>query len=111
MKQVTAIFLICVFAFSQYAKQLSYMECKLANNFKSTAQQCDCEKKFETDSSAKKSTAPQPHFHPVIDEYFSTAQQYSITRIIQFLIEKKTFHFNSNLSEGNNLSPDRPPQI
>jgi len=111
MKQLAAIFLICVFAFSQYAKQLSYIECKLANKIKSTTQQCDCEKKFETDSSAKKSTAPQPHFHSVIDEYYSSTEPHIFTNNLHLSIEKKIFHFDTNLSEGNNFSPDRPPQI
>jgi hypothetical protein len=85
MKQLTAIFLISVFALSQYAKQ------------------------FASNSSAKKSTVPQTHFHSVIDEYYSASEPH-VTKDIHLLIEKIDFTFSVSVSDGNNFSPDRPPQ-
>ena len=111
MKQLTAIFLIGVFAFSQYAKQFAYMECKLANNFKATTQQCDCEKKYDTHTlNDKKPTGPQSHFHPVIDEYYAAAENNNSISSINLLVQKTILPSTPNLCEGNNPTPYRPPQ-
>ena len=112
MKQLSAIFLIGVFAFSQYAKQFAYMECKLANTFKATTQQCDCEKKYDTHSLAdKKPTGPQSHFHPVIDEYYASSENSITTNSINILVQKTNLPSSSNLSEGDSSAPYRPPQV
>ncbi len=111
MKQLASLFLIAVFTLSQYAKQLAYMECKLANSFKSSAEQCDCEKKYDTHSlNDKKPTGPQTHFHPVIDEYYAGPESNTVTSSINRLIEKTILPSSPNLSEGNNSTPYRPPQ-
>lgn len=111
MKQLAAIFLIGVFAFSQYAKQFAYMECKLTNNFKPTTQQCDCEKKYDTHSlNDKKPTGSQTHFHPVIDEYYAASENITTTSSINILVQKIILPSSSNLSEGNSSAPYRPPQ-
>ena len=69
MKQPASIFLIAVFALSQYAKQFACMECKLANSFKSATEQCGCEKKYDIHTlNNKKPESPQTHIHPVADE-------------------------------------------
>jgi hypothetical protein len=111
MKQLAAIFLIAVFALSQYAKQFAYMECKLANSFKSSTEQCDCEKKYDTHSlKDKKPDGPQTHFHPVIDEYYAASENNTVSRSINLLVKKITLPSSPNLSEGNNSAPYRPPQ-
>jgi hypothetical protein len=112
MKQLTSIFLIAVFALSQYAKQLAYMECKLANSFKSSGEQCDCEKKYDIHSlNDKKATGPQTHFHPVIDEYYTAPENDTVTSSINLLIKKTALPSSPNLSEGSNSAPYRPPQV
>jgi hypothetical protein len=111
MKQLASIFLIAVFALSQYAKQLAYMECKLANSFKSSTEQCDCEKKYDTHSlNDKKPAGSQTHFHPVIDEYYAAPENNTATSSINRLVEKTTLPSSPNLCEGNNTAPYRPPQ-
>jgi hypothetical protein len=111
MKQLAAIFLIGVFALSQYAKQFTYMECKLANSFKSSTEQCDCEKKYDTHSlNDKKPIGPQTHFHPVIDEYYAAPEKNTATSSINRLIEKTTLPSSPDLCEGNNSTLYRPPQ-
>jgi predicted metalloendopeptidase len=112
MKQLTSIFLIAVFALSQYAKQFAYMECKLANSFKSSTEQCDCEKKYDTHSlNDKKPAGPQTHFHPVIDEYYAAPENDIVTSSINLLIKKTVLPSSPNLSEGSNSAPYRPPQV
>ena len=111
MKQLAAIFLITVFAFSQYAKQFAYMECKLANTFKAKTQQCDCEKKYDTHTlNDKKPAGPQSHFHPVIDEYYAAAENNTTFNNIVLPVLKSTLPSTPNLCEGNNTTPYRPPQ-
>lgn len=111
MKQLASILLITVFAFSQYAKQFAYMECKLANSYKSSAEQCDCEKKYDTHSlNDKKPTGPQTHFHPVIDEYYAAPENNTVASSINLLIKKTTLPSSPDLCEGSNSTPYRPPQ-
>jgi predicted metalloendopeptidase len=111
LKQLVSIFLIATFAFSQYAKQLAYMECKLANSFKSSTEQCDCEKKYDIHSlNDKKPAGPLTHFHPVIDEYYAAPENNTATSSINRLIEKATLPSSQNLCDGNNSVPYRPPQ-
>ena len=111
MKQLASIFLIAVFALSQYAKQLAYMECKLANSFKPSTEQCDCEKKYDNHSlNDKKQAGPQTHLHPVIDEYYSVSENNTLISSINLLIEKTTLPSSPNLSKGNSSAPYRPPQ-
>ena len=111
MKQLAAILLISVFTLSQYAKQLAYLECKFANSIQLTTKQCDCEKNYEvTSETAKKTTAPQSHFHPVIDDYYATALN-NTSKNIRLIFEKKISHFDFTLCEGNQYAPDRPPQL
>jgi hypothetical protein len=112
MKQLAAIFLIGVFALSQYAKQFAYMECKLANSFKSSTEQCDCEKKYNIHSlEDKKPIGSQTHFHPVIDEYYAAPENITLTKLVNRLIEKTTLPSSPDLSEGNNSTLYRPPQV
>jgi predicted metalloendopeptidase len=111
MKQLASIFLIAVLALSQYAKQLVYMECKISNSFKSSTEQCDCEKKYDTHLlNDKKPAGPQAHFHPVIDEYYTAPENDTVTRSINLFVEKTTLPSSPNLSEGNSSAPYRPPQ-
>lgn len=112
MKQLAAIFLIGVFAFSQYAKQFAYMECKLANTFKANTQQCDCEKKYDTHTvNDKKPTSPQSsHFHLVIDEYYAATENTTPLNSLNLLVQKTILPSTPNLCEGNNSILYRPPQ-
>jgi len=79
LKNIAAILLIILFAFSQYARQLSFLECKISNTFKFTTTKCDCEKQAGLD---KKDTSPSPnsktHNHIHLDEFFGVSKPVSI---------------------------------
>lgn len=73
MRKLSAILLLFIFVFSQYTRQLSYLECKFSNTFKVSSAKCDCEKQAGFD---KKDTNQAPvsnmHTHIHLDEYFIT---------------------------------------
>ena len=72
MRKLSSILLISLFAFSQYARQLSYLECKFSNTFKLSSDKCDCEKQagFDKENSDQSPFAKtHTHFHP--DEFFN----------------------------------------
>lgn len=111
MKQLASIFLIAVFALSQYAKQFAYMECKLANNFKPATEQCDCEKKYTIDiSNDKKPEDPQTHFHPIVDEFYTSPGNDNETDRNIFFYKKITIPSSSDICEGIHSTPYQPPQ-
>ena len=111
MKQVTAIFLICVFAFSQYAKQFAYMECKLANNFKPVVQQCDCEKKYNVHILNEKTPVGAPiHFHPIIDEFYAAATNKIMLSYFIFRPGLSNMPPSADICKGTYATPYRPPQ-
>jgi hypothetical protein len=76
VRQLSAILLISIFAFSQYARQLSYLECKFSNTFKTSTTKCDCEKQAGFD---KQDTNQPPvsatHTHIYLDEFFAVARE------------------------------------
>ncbi len=111
MKQLASIFLIAVFAFSQYAKQFAYMECKLANSFKPTTEQCDCEKKYDIHTlNDKKPQGPQTHFHQVVDELYTATENNTATNEIIFFYKKIVIFSSADICEGVNSTPYQPPQ-
>lgn len=72
MRKLSAILLLCIFVFSQYARQLSYFECKFSNTFKVSSSKCDCEKLagFENkDTNEAPLSKIHTHIHP--DEFFN----------------------------------------
>ena len=111
MRQIAAILLIAVFAFTHYAKQLSYMECKLANMGKPSAQQCDCEKKFELVAlDSKQPLSLLPQFFHVIDEFYSAAVTKVPVAVCDLLQAKSTTLSKEAVCERNAAAPFRPPR-
>jgi hypothetical protein len=110
VRKLSAILLICLFAFSQYARQLSYLECKFSNTFKSNTAKCDCEKQAGLD---KKDDSPSPaskihsHIHP--DEFFAVTKGLAIERY--FKTAGLTFNNlpGDDECEGKLRNPWQPP--
>jgi hypothetical protein len=72
VRNLSAILLISIFAFSQYARQLSYIECKLSNTLRSSSLKCDCEKQAGFDKQDNKASPPaKAHLHIHLDEFFA----------------------------------------
>ena len=59
-----------VFILSQYARQISYLECQLSNRFTTAELRCDCEKKLDTSETPEKELPVNTHRHIHADEYF-----------------------------------------
>lgn len=72
MKQIGVIVLILMFTVSQYAMQFNYLECRLANTFRSSAIKCDCEKEVKAVAETDKNLpASKSHMHHYVDDFFT----------------------------------------
>ncbi|MEI9909328.1 MAG: hypothetical protein WDO71_06505 [Bacteroidota bacterium] len=112
MKGFTSIILLASFVIAQYAKQVSYLECRLSNYFNIPAEKCDCEKILIKDKGvADQSPLPVPHNHVHVDETYFPPQNV-----------KPKLSFPGNcvvhipckdtvLSDGFYNRPDRPPAV
>ncbi|MEP6674580.1 MAG: hypothetical protein ABJA78_05480 [Ferruginibacter sp.] len=111
MKNSLAILFISIFAFSQYAKQLSYLECKLANNFKkTTGQQCDCEKQTDVSNTDKDLPPSKNHTQFNLDEFYTVAEELDIKLQHQYLSSRTFTHFIVGETEAHCCIPYRPPR-
>jgi hypothetical protein len=100
VQKIASILLICLFALSQYAKQLSYIECKLSNNFKAENAKCDCETKLAQDtSSAPDQPANTTHFHLHADEIYFI-EQFSDNKQCLVAISKLNSRYPNAESDG-----------
>jgi hypothetical protein len=110
LQKIFTILLISLFAISQYAKQLSYIECKLSNNFKTDVTQCNCETKLAEDSSQ---SPDQPinatHFHVHLDDIYFVKEHALIHKFFAGL-NKPNSHYLSFESDGYTKLPLRPPR-
>ncbi|HLG39396.1 MAG TPA: hypothetical protein VI461_06995 [Chitinophagaceae bacterium] len=109
MRKLSAILLIGLFTFSQYARQLSYLECKLSNVFKPNLSKCDCDKKISLvsqDSNPSPASKVQTHIH--LDEFFSIAGEVDINSFAKSLAKAACLNGDDEC-EGNILRLWRPP--
>ncbi|MGB4845701.1 MAG: hypothetical protein WBP16_14640 [Ferruginibacter sp.] len=110
MPKLTSIVLICLFALSQYAKQLSYIECRISNTFKADAVKCDCETKLVQDNpSSPEDPVGLVHFHVHIDDVFFLNDNPDIAawKLIGMQLNSR---YLSCESEGNTKPPSQPPR-
>jgi hypothetical protein len=74
VQKKAAYILLAAFIVLQFAKQVSYAECRLANYFAANGQPCDCEKIFAEKTGQDQSTQlPASHQHLHIDDVYSFA--------------------------------------
>jgi hypothetical protein len=74
LKNGITILLLINFLVFQYARQLSYWECRLSNSFKTKNEKCDCEKMVTSIAGSPKSQGtPVTHNHFHVDESFFPA--------------------------------------
>ena len=107
MQKFSAIVLLLSFAFFQYARQLSYWECRILNAFSSSGQ-CDCEKILtKTNNTAKES--PVVHFHVHPDDLF-IFQRFLFEIAAPRLTDAAVNNFTSGpVLNGFHLPPWQPP--
>jgi hypothetical protein len=112
LKKTTTILLLASFLVFQFARQVSYWECRLSNSFKAGNEKCDCE---QLSNQVSDQSEPFPisahHNHIHVDETFYPAYTHTI---------KKSFVLKQS-SPGSMLQVfinrimasrlDRPPQM
>ncbi len=72
-KTTAGILLLSLFIFTQYGRQLAYLQCKIENfSVKTNTASCDCEKDYDNDlAKADNKLPPQkPHVHITLDEFY-----------------------------------------
>jgi hypothetical protein len=111
LQRLSAILLITVFAWSQYAKQAIYLECRLSNTFKIFAVKCDCETKAGFDKpDTNNLPLSKTHTHIHLDELFPVVKagypDFSITP----LLAVKQKPENDDDCEGRYDKPFEPPR-
>jgi hypothetical protein len=104
-----AILFITVFALSQYAKQLAYLQCKLANDLTNTTQKCDCEKQTGNAGTDKELPTTKNHTHSNIDEFYTTVKDITANTHALILLPVAFFGYNTGEQDGNSDRLERPP--
>jgi hypothetical protein len=110
VRKLSAILLISIFAFSQYARQLNYLQCKFSNNFKTNAAKCDCEKQagFEKQDTSQ-SPVSKTHTHIHLDELFAAAKEVIIDATFKKVKLKINPFTDDDECKGNYPRPWQPP--
>jgi len=109
LKQLTSILFITLFAFSQYEKQITYLECKLANSFKTSSLLCDCEKMADFDNTTKSPlTKTHSHIHP--DDLFTQEKLFKADFLFFPFLANENPKKNSDEQDGFCRKYYHPPQ-
>jgi hypothetical protein len=110
VRKLSAILLISLLAFSQYARQLSYLECKFSNTFKPDSAKCDCNKKAGLDKQVNnQSPVSKVHSHIHPDDFFSAVGEINIDSYVNpFEANPDRLH-DDDECEGNYSKPWQPP--
>jgi hypothetical protein len=110
LKKIISILLIAVFFTAQYARQLAYLECKLAVLSAADAVNCDCEKQTGIDKVADDGIpASKSHTHVSVDEFFSNPANESSTILMTASFIKPEAIYTKAEAAGNAGTPFRPP--
>jgi len=95
---------------SQYAKQLSYVECKLSNTFKAETAKCDCETILSQDNTG---TPEQPantaHFHVHIDDVYFIEKN-TANNLLPFALASVNSRYLKSECNGYSQLPLQPPR-
>jgi hypothetical protein len=111
LKKIISILLIAVFFTAQYARQLAYLECKLAVLSAADMANCDCEKQTDIDKLADDGIpASKSHTHISVDEFFSNPANNDIITAAFSQLKKQAVIYKEAALNGNSNTPDRPPK-
>jgi hypothetical protein len=111
LKKVISILFIALFFTAQYARQLAYLECKLAAGNATEAAQCDCEKQTGIDKTEDKELPPgKSHTHISVDEFFSNPANETDKPIKAVVFIKPAAVYARAESSGNSTPPYHPPE-
>ncbi|MBN8676122.1 MAG: hypothetical protein J0L56_18465 [Chitinophagales bacterium] len=110
MQKKAAYILLAAFIVMQFAKQVSYAECRLTNYFSGSGKQCDCEKILAEKTGLDQSTQqPAGHQHLHIDDMYSFA---SLVTEKEWRITMAANYITTDVNRWKNAvtgSIDRPP--
>jgi hypothetical protein len=110
LKKIISILLIAVFFTAQYARQLAYLECKLAVLSAADAATCDCEKQTGIDKVADDGIpASKNHTHVTVDEFFSSPANETGKFLMTAACIKPGAFYTKAEADGNDNAPFRPP--
>lgn len=111
MRRFSAILLLVAFTWAQYAKQAIYLECRVANTFKSFAVTCDCEKKAGLDKSdPQNSPLSKTHTHTHLDELFPVPKENTPDFSLHSGLTQLKQPENEDDCEGSYNKPFQPPR-
>lgn len=112
LRKIITILLLTNFLVFQYARQVSYWECRVFNYFKTENQKCDCEKLIKViTGQTKPSPDPVIHNHFQLDESFYPSATITETNNLYscfFNWSKAREIFICKMAPGR---LDRPPQL
>jgi hypothetical protein len=109
VKNSITIFLLSLLLTAQYAKQLSYMGCKLYSKVNATIT-CDCEKIITPSNTSTDYEHTTMHRHLQVDEYVNfTKSTYSCFSLVQNTKILNGF-YTPNISTGFLAKLVKPPE-
>jgi hypothetical protein len=111
LKQLHGILLISLLLWSQYARQLSYVQCLITNSINAAAITCDCEKiKPDATSGSNSPAHSKNHLHYSIDDWYNAINPASLQACTQQLSVTCGNYQNAHFCRGFLRQNDRPPQ-
>jgi len=109
VRKFSAILLVCLFTFSQYARHLSYLECKILNTLQPVSKKCDCEKIAGFDKPGEVPfSAPKIHLHIHVDEFFTGPDEMAFS-MFTAAVEKTGLLYTRGMQDGTFPAPWQPP--
>jgi hypothetical protein len=112
LKKIISILLIGVFFTAQYARQLAYLECKLATYAVTDAVNCDCEEQTDIDRLANDGVpASKSHAHTSVDEFFSNPCNEAASATAPAVSVKPAVLYKETELNGCKNIPWRPPLV
>jgi len=112
LKKITTILLLASFLVFQYARQVSYWECRVSNSFKANNEKCDCEQLVDQVADQGEpfpASAHNNHFH--VDDGFYPAGAVAIKKSI--VINQSSRGMTLTVFLNNIIASrlERPPQM
>jgi len=110
VQKTIALFLVSLFALTQYMRQLSYLECKVYNALNPKTVRCDCESKTGVGKVINAPAhPPAAHIHIVLDDFFVTHALSLSAGHLQDVVSLLFPLSNESLCKGVRFPPWQPP--
>jgi hypothetical protein len=111
MQRSLSLAFIALLTVSQYARQLSYLQCRLINNFNTTAQHCDCEKKSaEVQPNGKEFPVTKVSIHSYLDEFYTQVKTNALFDHLSLLLPASFLQHSAVVCKGSDVRLYKPPR-